>query len=276
MGQTPTRFARASTHFIATFLTPTVVYGDQTTTRGSKPKKGWIVTVFNVPMLTTAWYVLAGGSQCLTPMTQLNNNPAASNAWFNATCQLQYVVNEAAPVAPTNNFVAAPPASITYGLNAAIVPASNDASNANSGLAATWTVDPGSIASVLESLGASGGDGTYTLHWSAVDNVGISEKNIQLIEPPSSTNSTHPRATIRTRKTIQTSHGRATTRICSQRRLMLTPLFPQSVAFCGSRAPRRARSTRASRSTSPTRATTHSPTVLLRASRCAPRQRFHR
>jgi hypothetical protein len=163
--------------------TLTVVYGDQTTTRGSKPKKGWIVTVFKVPMLTTQWSILTGlpgNTACPTPTTNLNNNPASSSAWFNASCPVQYQVNEANPQNPTNNYVAAPPASITYGQYPATVPASHDATNTNGTLMNPWTVGPGSISTFLQSIGGSGGDGTYTFHWSAVDNVGISEKSVQL------------------------------------------------------------------------------------------------
>jgi hypothetical protein len=163
--------------------TLSLVYGDQTTTRGSKPKKGWIVTVFDVPMLTTQWSILTGlpgNPMCPTPTTPLNNNPLSSNDWFNASCQIQYVVTEAAPPpGPNNNFVAAPPASITYGQFPAIVPASTDVSATNSG-GNPWTSSAASLTTFLQSIGGSGGDGTYILHWSAVDNVGISEKNIQL------------------------------------------------------------------------------------------------
>jgi hypothetical protein len=163
--------------------TLSLVYGDQTTTRGSKPKKGWIVTVFGVPMLTTQWSILTGlpgNPMCPTPTTPLNNYPPSSNDWFNASCQIQYVVTEAAPPpAPNNNFVAAPPASITYGQFPAIVPASTDVSKTNSG-GNPWTSSAVSLTTFLQSIGGSGGDGTYILHWSAVDSVGISEKNIQL------------------------------------------------------------------------------------------------
>jgi hypothetical protein len=160
----------------------TVVYGDQTTTRGKVPKKGWIVTVFNVPMLSTQWSVLSGAG-CPTGGVNLNNNPASATTWFNSACQLQYAVNQATVAGTnTNGFVAAPPASITYGLNAAITPASGDASNTNTSLGNPWTVDPGSINTVIGGLDNQNPlpDGTYILHWSAQDNVGISEKSVQL------------------------------------------------------------------------------------------------
>jgi Bacterial lectin len=166
--------------------TLTVVYGDQTTTRGKVPKKGWLVSVFNVPMLTTQWSVLNGGvgnPSCPTPNTNLNNNSASSSDWFNSSCQLQYQVNEATVSGTnTNGFVAAPPASITYGLNAAVTPGSTDASNTNGTLVNPWVVDPGSINTVIGGLDSQKTlpDGTYILHWSAVDNVGISEKSIVL------------------------------------------------------------------------------------------------
>jgi hypothetical protein len=159
-----------------------LVYGDQTTTRGKVPKKGWIVTVFNVPMLTTQWSVLSG-SGCPTGGVNLNNNPTSATTWFNSSCQLQYQVNQATVSGTnTNGFVAAPPASITYGLNAVIMPASNDASNTNGTLVNPWTVDPGSINTVIGGfLGDTAlPDGSYILHWSAVDNVGISEKSVVL------------------------------------------------------------------------------------------------
>jgi lectin family protein len=166
-----------------------LVYGDQTTTRGSKPKKGWIVTVFNVPMITTQWSVLSG-TGCPTGGVNLNNNPASATTWFNSSCQLQYQANQATVSgANTNNFVAAPPASITYGLNAAIMPVSSDASNTNGTLVSPWIVDPGSINTVIGGLDSQNPlqDGTYILHWSAVDNVGISEKNVQLDQTPKDT-----------------------------------------------------------------------------------------
>jgi hypothetical protein len=141
-------------------------------------------------MLTTQWSILNGGianPKCATPTTNLNNNPASANAWFNASCQVQYQVNEATtPPAPNNSFVAAPPASITYGLGQAIVPGANDPSSTNGNLSNPWIVDPGSINAVIGALDNQNPlpDGSYILHWSAQDNVGISEKNVKLDKTP--------------------------------------------------------------------------------------------
>jgi hypothetical protein len=107
------------------------VYGDQTTTRGSKPKKGWVVTVFNVPMLLTTWSIAScptSAGVTAPPSTALptqlntppsNSNNASSSEWFNGSCLIQAMVNPATPPAGFPNFEAAPPAYLSYGITAA-------------------------------------------------------------------------------------------------------------------------------------------------------------
>jgi hypothetical protein len=181
------------------------MYGDQTTTRGKSPKsKGWIATALNVPMLWTAWDFIAGGSGCPTPPAitspfQLNTQPGIANnppvttsdpsssVWFNMNCLVQFTVNPATVASPPspNNFVAAPPASISYGVEASsapipVIPLPGDTPQTNSNIgypATAWTYPASSITSLLGITS----DGTYTLHWSAEDLVGNSEKSVVLL-----------------------------------------------------------------------------------------------
>ena len=174
------------------------VFGDQTTTKGSKPKKGWVVTVFNVPMLQTTWNVISGGScPTATLPVQLNDPPANTNPsaayWFNENCVVQFTVNPATVPDPNNSngFVAAPPALLSYGLGQAVSPVLPptvpvDVVQTNSNLskpASAYTFSPGTLSALITSVGGSG-DGTYILHWSAQDLVGDSEKNVQLLQYP--------------------------------------------------------------------------------------------
>jgi hypothetical protein len=186
------------------------VYGDQTTSRGSKPKsKAWLVSVYNVPMLTTSILAVPNpsNSACkLTAPVALNNT--ASTVWVNGACLFDFQVNPAvAPTPPpggtTNNFQAAPPASLLYGPGApAIAPGpipTGDTlvSNPNPVCTGTggncapslWdtqtgsnvtTVTTGTIPATSPTLSSLGSNGTFTMHWSAIDLVGITEKSIQL------------------------------------------------------------------------------------------------
>jgi hypothetical protein len=186
------------------------VYGDQTTSRGSKPKsKAWLVSVYNVPMLTTSILAVPNpsNSACkLTAPVALNNT--ASTVWVNGACLFDFQVNPAvAPPPPpggtTNNFQAAPPASLLYGPGApAIAPGpipTGDTlvSNPNPVCTGTggncapalWdtqtgsnvtTVTAGTIPATSPTLSSLGSNGTFTMHWSAIDLVGITEKSIQL------------------------------------------------------------------------------------------------
>jgi hypothetical protein len=180
------------------------MFGDQTTTRGTSPKtKSWNITAYNVPMLLT--HVLAapntaspasGTSACpLKASSPLNDtNPASptfesptfttgQNLWFNGNCNVDFVVNQAvAPPTPNNNFVAALPAALTFGSAVYPDPASP---LLNTGSASPW--DLLSLTELPAGLtlwamdGSQDGAAALTLHWSAQDAAGISEKNVQLV-----------------------------------------------------------------------------------------------
>jgi len=182
------------------------MYGDQTTTRGTSPRtKSWNITAFNVAMLLTNVLALPNSSSAIPPGTvacpltnsaPLNDtNPGSStfenppytttqNLWFNGNCYVDFVVNKAiAPPVPNNNFVAAIPSTFTYG--SATVP---DPSTplSNTGSAAPW--DTQSQLQGLTLTGLLGGDGSAkSMHWSAMDAAGITEKNIQLLTDPNAT-----------------------------------------------------------------------------------------
>jgi len=179
------------------------VYGDQTTTRGSKPPKNAtkLATAFGVPFPITSVFVSAAGCPSIGTDTPLNNSnedqpgfgtSANANVWFNGACQLYFAVNPAkVPQAYTcpqgvpnnntcNNFTPAPPAVLTYGLGTA--PSGGDAApliNPNlSSNTATWTTS-GIPLTGLTSLFP--GDGAaQAFHWSSIDTIGIQEKNIYL------------------------------------------------------------------------------------------------
>jgi hypothetical protein len=177
------------------------IYGDQTTTRGSRPKsKGWLITVYNVPMLFTTVKLLpnANNAACHLQSAVTINNPPAP-VWTNGACLLDFVVNPA--VLPQglspNGFVAAPPLSLRYGTDVPAVqpgPFPEDdffvtnPSPVCSGmpcLAVLWDVY-GNSGPTLTSI--FGGDGTFPLFWTSKDTVGISEKNIQLVSGTSTCN----------------------------------------------------------------------------------------
>jgi hypothetical protein len=177
------------------------VYGDQTTTRGTKPKKGWLISIFNVQMLLSTVQVV-GGTGCSSPHSPLNDaNPAhltfesptyAQNIWNNGTCLLGFTVNPAqTPNPDTNHFVAAPPKSLFFGVGAPPVAPGGapegdatltnpNAVCAGAGLncgAQPWQT--GGLKTLSSIFGAS--DGTFILHYSAKDAGGTSEKSVVLI-----------------------------------------------------------------------------------------------
>jgi len=168
------------------------VYGDQTTTRGTQPKKGWLITALGVPVESTLWSVLPPDGGCATlasgaPGVSLNNPPLnnqQSTQWFNGACDLQAVVSPASPANPTNGYVAAPPASLAAGLSSP-TPSQNDTiyKNANqSSPASAWTAVSDTITNVLTTLqGSPAGDGTYVAYFTSQDSLGITERHIQLL-----------------------------------------------------------------------------------------------
>src|SRR3974390_3163850 len=181
------------------------IYNDQTTTRGTQPKKGWLISLFNVQMLLSTVQVFTN-TGCTAPHSPLNDaNPAdpgfenpsyAQKIWNNGNCLLGFSVNPAQPPVPdNNNFVAAPPANLFYGPGApAITPSGTPAgdttiTNGNAvctgvGLACnaqTWPSNPNDRKTLAAVFGAT--DGTFILHWAAKDNAGILEKSAELDSP---------------------------------------------------------------------------------------------
>lgn len=184
------------------------IYNDQTTTRGTQPKKGWLISLFNVQMLLSTVQVFSNPvntinpplAGCTSPHSPLNNpNPAdpgfenpnyAQNIWNNGNCLLGFLVNPAQPPVPdNNNFVAAPPASLFYGPGApSIAPGGapegdTTITNPNAvcigtGLscnAQPWASNPNDRKTLASIFGAP--DGTFTLHYQSKDGAGITEKN---------------------------------------------------------------------------------------------------
>jgi hypothetical protein len=182
------------------------MYGDQTTSRGSKPKsKAWLVSVYGVPMLTTT--ILAEpnpGTACPLTSSVVLNNPS-STVWVNGACLFDFQVNPAVPAVSTNNFQAAPPASLLYGPGTpAVAPGPipsldtlvSNPSPVCTGVAGSpcapsmWdtqkganaiTVASGKIPATNPLVSSLGNNGSFPMHWSAIDNVGITEKSIQLV-----------------------------------------------------------------------------------------------
>ena len=178
------------------------IYNDQTTTRGTQPKKGWLVSLFNVQMLLSTVQVF-GGPDCPSPRSPLNNaNPSdpgfeqpsfAQNIWNNSNCLLGFQVNPAQPPSPdTNNFVAAPPLSLFYGSGTPpITPGgapegSTTITNPNAvcvgvGLACNaqpWLSNVNDRKTLSSVFGAT--DGTFILYHAAKDFAGVLEKNAGL------------------------------------------------------------------------------------------------
>ena len=168
------------------------MFGDQTTTKGSKPKKGWLISVFNVPMNLTSVNVLAGNN-CNSPRSPLNNIDTsgntvfedpnyAANVWNNGNCLLDFKVYPAAipgvlSGGDSNFFSPAPPASLIYGPGPTPTSGDGTATNSNLSVPASW--DTGVNLRIADFIHAS--DGSFVLHWSATDNVGITERRIQLL-----------------------------------------------------------------------------------------------
>jgi hypothetical protein len=183
------------------------VYGDQTTSRStSKPKGSTFVTAYNVPMPSTS-VIVTNCPSPIVPKSPLNDsviptdggfeNPNfAASLWNNGACSLDFVVypaNLEATPGPANGFQAAPPASFFYGNGPAVpVPGTiptGDHSSTNPdpvfGSCATPSPITGPCAVSSWDTGVnillSGfGEGQHTIHWSAQDTAGITEKYVQL------------------------------------------------------------------------------------------------
>jgi hypothetical protein len=188
------------------------MYGDQTTTKGSKPKsKGWLISAVNVPMLLTTVNTVAPTNSTLkcsalplndaTPSDPNYGNPAVgASIWNNGACLLDFSVSPASippgytGIAPYNNFQPAPPYSITYGSGPGdpAAPATTDATYLNPSpvlpsctvgtvpcIPATWVT--GGLMPLNSSFLFPSDGPNQILHWSAKDTVGITEKLVYLV-----------------------------------------------------------------------------------------------
>ena len=167
------------------------VTGDQTTTRGSKPKASTHISVYNVPMLTSQPRVYPNPANAACPLkSPVNLNPAG---WYNGACLLGFLVTPATVLAPDHiNNLAAPPASLVYGVGSPVVQpgpipgAQPTLTNSNAFCTTVGPCNPSSWDTggvvALEPLFAEGGG--QTLFRKSTDTFGISEKNIQLLPSP--------------------------------------------------------------------------------------------
>lgn len=175
------------------------VYGDQTTSNGKKPKKGWLMGAWGVYMPLSA--VSFNGTQANTPGSYTPG--ATSNLWFKTPPSLLFNVDPACPYPFTypcgatgpayNYFSAAPVAAEKYDVILLAnqpsanqppssyvlqpTPATPAQPNTESAMPVTFTGDLSGITA----------DGTYLLEYGASDNVGIDERYIFLAPASNST-----------------------------------------------------------------------------------------
>jgi len=176
------------------------VSGDQTTTKGSKPKsKAWLMSAYGVYYPPSTVYF--NGTKVNTPGTY--NPSATSGTWYQAPPSLSFTVNPACPyfntpscsLSPTdlvtyNYFSPAPVAAETYDvITLANQPPANQTPSA-------YVIQPTQAAPVLPfntetavpvsftgNLAGITQDGQYLLEFGASDNVGIGERYIYLTPP---------------------------------------------------------------------------------------------
>ena len=169
------------------------ISGDQTSVGGRDGRKGSFAAVFNVPMLETQ--VKFNGLNANTPGVQSMTPVLLPASGFT----IDFAVSPAATVLGNpNNFMPAPINSLTFAINQNPQPPMSSSN--------TDTPCPGpSCTAVTGTPGATPAlpvdfqfnqtalpAGTYFLHWSAIDNVGIFEKNAQLLTSPTATFPTCP------------------------------------------------------------------------------------
>ena len=171
------------------------ISGDALTQSGKTGGKGTFAMIYNVPMPLSA--VSVNGTPVNAPPT--NNNAFSATLWFKSPLSLNFVVNPACPLNPPawpctlpspdtlyNYFSAAPVAGESFDVTDLsgnpVYPAPSDPSPAQ---AVPPTGFNTQIVQQITFPGTSNqvglGDGKYFLQWSAVDNVGITEQNVQLI-----------------------------------------------------------------------------------------------
>lgn len=169
------------------------IYGDPTQS-GKAPKKGTFAMIYNVPMPLSS--VSVNGTALNAP--PINNNGFSSALWFKSPVSLNFVVNPACPLNPPswpcvltlpatyNYFNPAPVAGesfdVTDLLGNLVYPAPPNPSPAQAVPLTgfnTQSVQQITFPGTSNQVGLA--DGKYFLQWSAVDNVGITEQNVQLI-----------------------------------------------------------------------------------------------
>ncbi|MGB9468281.1 MAG: L-type lectin-domain containing protein, partial [Candidatus Acidiferrum sp.] len=181
------------------------VSGDQTTTRGSKPKsKAWLMSASGVYYPPTSVYFNGSVTPVNTPGTY--NPSATSGTWYPSAPSLTFTVNPACPYFNTfpcnlspadqvtyNYFAPAPVAGETYDvITLANQPPANQTPSAYV-ISPTSATPPDSFSTekavpvtFTGSLAGITQDGQYLLEFGASDNVGIGERYIYLTPPTGS------------------------------------------------------------------------------------------
>jgi MBG domain/Legume lectin domain/Abnormal spindle-like microcephaly-assoc'd, ASPM-SPD-2-Hydin len=168
-------------------------YGDPTSS-GKTKSKGAFAMLYNVAMPLSN--VTVNGTSVNTPPT--NNNGFSSALWFNSPLSLGFTVNPACPLslpawpctlqtpANFNYFSPAPIAGETFQVTDLsgnlVYPAQGNPAPAQAVPPSnfnTLTVQPITFPGSSNQISLP--DGQYFLQWSAVDNVGILEQNVQFV-----------------------------------------------------------------------------------------------
>jgi hypothetical protein len=151
-----------------------VDFSGDPTSSGTTTKKGTFATLYNVPMLTTA-----------ASVNTIPVNPTAP-IYVRGNLTFDFLVTPAQFPGNPNGFTAAPVSSLFYafGMSLPPLPPSPLAiSCPAAGCIVVGATQPGTSSTLpvkFEATQGSPADGSYTLQWSAVDTVGIRERNVQL------------------------------------------------------------------------------------------------
>ena len=169
------------------------IYGDPTDS-GKTGKKGTFAMIYNVPMPLS--FVSVNGTAVNAP--PINNNGFSAALWFKSPLSLSFVVNPACPLSPPVwPCVLTPPSAYNYFNPAPVAGESFDVTDQSGNVVYPAPPLPSPAQAVPPTLfntesvqqitfpGTSNQvglpDGKYFLQWSALDNVGITEQNVQLI-----------------------------------------------------------------------------------------------
>ena len=174
-------------------------YGDPTS-NGKTKNKGTFAMIYNVPMPVS--FVSVNGTALNAP--PINNNGFSSALWFKSPLSFSFVVNPACPLnPPTWPCVLTPLSAYNYFSPAPVAGESFDVTDLLGNLVYpapplpspaqavpptgfnTLSVQPITFPGTSNQLGLA--DGKYYLQWSAVDNIGITEQNIQLVNATGAT-----------------------------------------------------------------------------------------